>query len=133
MGYRSQVILAVAPEAASAFMALCAKDPKVLEFCHEADTFTSGYDREGDYFMFWDQIKWYEGYPEVDALQKFITALEDDDLSDYGEPKHPKRPDGQNVEWGEYFRFVRLGEDTDDLTESGWAFDSIGVTRSVYF
>ena len=133
MGYRSQVILAVTPEAASAFMALCAKDPKVLEFCHEADTFTSGYDREGDYFMFWDQCKWYEGYPEVDALQKFVTALEDDDLSDYGEPKHPKRPDGQNVEWGEYFRFVRLGEDTDDLTESGWAFDSIGVTRSVYF
>jgi len=133
MGYRSQVILAVTPEAASAFMALCAKDPKVLEFCHEADTFTSGYDREGDYFMFWDQIKWYEGYPEVDALQKFVTALEDDDLSDYGEPKHPKRPDGQNVEWGEYFRFVRLGEDTDDLTESGWAFDGIGVTRSVYF
>ena len=133
MGYRSQVVLAVAPEAASAFMALCAKDPKVLEFCHEADTFTSGYAREGDYFMFWDHIKWYEGYPEVEAIQAFVLALEDDDLSDYGESEPPKRPDGSDDQWGEYFRFVRLGEDTDDLTEKGWAFDGIGVTRSLYF
>ena len=133
MGYRSQVVLAVAPEAASAFMALCAKDPKVLEFCHKADTFTSGYAREGDYFMFWDHIKWYEGYPEVEAIQAFVLALEDDDLSDYGESEPPKRPDGSDDQWGEYFRFVRLGEDTDDLTEKGWAFDGIGVTRSLYF
>jgi len=133
MGYRSQVVLAIAPEAASAFMALCAKDPKVLEFCHEADTFTSGYAREGDYFMFWDHIKWYEGYPEVEAIQAFVLALEDDDLSDYGEAEPPKLPDGSDDQWGEYFRFVRLGEDTDDLTEKGWAFDGIGVTRSLYF
>jgi len=69
----------------------------------------------------------------VEAIQAFVLALEDDDLSDYGEPEPPKRPDGSDDQWGEYFRFVRLGEDTDDLTEKGWAFDGIGVTRSLYF
>jgi hypothetical protein len=79
MGYRSDVVLAIAPEAASAFMALCAKSPKVLEFCHDADQFKSGYAQEGDWFMYWTGIKWYESFPEVEALKQFIEMMDSDE------------------------------------------------------
>jgi len=134
MGYRSQVVLAIAPEAASAFMALQAKYPKVLELCNDADDFSSGYAQPGDWFMHWSHIKWYEGYPEIDVLNGFIDALEADDLSEYGEPEPPKRPDGTDDQWGEYFKFIRIGEDNDDLTEKGWGFQNdIFISRHIAF
>ena len=133
MGYRSQVVLAIAPEAASAFMALQAKHPEVLALCNDADDFSSGYNQEGDWFMHWSHIKWYEGYEDVDALIKFIDALESDDLSEYGEPESPKRPDGTDDEWGEYFKFIRLGENDDDTVQKGWGFIDIQIVRQIMF
>ena len=134
MGYRSDVVLAIAPEAASAFMALCAKCPKVLELCHDADVFKSGYAQEGDYFMSWTSIKWYESYPEIEALNEFIEMMASDNLTDYGEPEWPKRPDGSKDQWGEYFKFVRIGEDQEDVEQYGWGFQAdIGLQRSIYF
>ena len=85
MGYRSEVILAIAPEAAPAFMAMCAKYPKVLELCNEADIFRSGYESEGDWFMFWPGIKWYDCDEDVDQIQRFVEALCAADMTDYGE------------------------------------------------
>ena len=134
MGYRSEVVLAIAPEAASAFMALCAKSPKVMEFCHDADVFKSGYAQKGDWFMHWSHIKWYDSFPEIEALNEFVTMMECDNLTDYGEPEHPKRSDGSDDQWGEYFKFVRIGEDQDDVEDKGWGFQSdIGLQRSIYF
>ena len=134
MGYRSDVVLAIAPEAASAFMALCAKCPKVLEFCHDADQFKSGYAQEGDWLIYWTGVKWYEEFPEVGALKQFIEMMDSDNLTDYGEPENPKRDDGRDEAWGEYFKFVRIGEDQDDVEQSGWGFQSdIGLQRSIYF
>jgi len=133
MGYRSQVVLAIAPEAASAFMALQAKHPEVLELCNDADDFSSGYAQPGDWFIHWSYIKWYEGYPEIDVLNDFIDALESGDLSEYGEPESPKRSDGTDDQWGEYFKFIRIGEDNDDLTEKGWGFHDICVSRQIQF
>jgi hypothetical protein len=134
MGYRSEVILAVAPEAASAFMALCAKNPKVLEFCHEADEFKSGYAQEGDWLMYWSGIKWYESFPEIEALSAFIEMMGSDNLADYGEPSRPKRDDGSDAQWGEYFKFLRIGEDANDVEQYGWGFEAdIGVQRSICF
>ena len=133
MGYRSQVVLAIAPEAAHAFMALQAKHPEVLALCNDADDFTSGYAQSGDWLMHWSHIKWYEGYPEIDILNGFIDALESDDLSEYGEPEPPKRPDGTDDQWGEYFKFIRIGEDNDDLAEKGWGFHDICISRAIQF
>jgi len=133
MGYRSQVVLAIAPEAAPAFMALQAKYPKVLALCNDADDFSSGYARPGDWFIHWSHIKWYEGYPEIDVLNDFIDALEADDLSEYGEPESPKRLDGTDDQWGEYFKFIRIGEDNDDLAEKGWGFHDIQIIRQIVF
>ena len=133
MGYRSEVVLAIAPEAASAFMALCAKEPKVLELCQEADQFVSGRDQEGDWFMYWSGIKWYDAYEDVAALSQFIEMLDSDNLTDYGEPERPKRDDGTDDQWGEYFKFIRLGEDLDDTTDQGWAFPDICIQRTLSF
>ena len=94
MGYRSEVVLAIAPEASSAFMALCAKNPQVLELCQNADQFVSGRDTNGDWFMYWSDIKWYDSFDDIGALNEFVMMLESDNLTDYGEPDHPIRHDG---------------------------------------
>ena len=63
MGYRSEVVFAITPEVAPAFMALCAKTPSLHDLCFKHhDTLESGRHKEGDYLFQWDHIKWYESY-----------------------------------------------------------------------
>ena len=136
MGYRSDVVLAIAPEAAAAFMTMCAKHPKVLDLCHEADDFKSGYEQEGDYFMYWSDIKWYDDDPEISALNTFVERLDADDLTDYGEACAPRSKDGLSAgatQWHEYFKFIRIGEESADVENMGWGFDNIGYTRNINF
>ena len=128
MGYRSEVVLAVTPEASSAFMALCAKHPEVMQLCHDADIFKSGYEQPGDYFMHWSSIKWYDGFPEIARLMLFVEHLESDDPTEFGEKDDPE--DG---EWHECFKFIRLGEDPDDYDQRGYGFPDIQTYRSVSF
>ena len=130
MGYRSDVILGIAPEAAPAFMALTAKHPGLMQLCNEADKFESGFEQEGDWFMFWSSIKWYESYEEIDILNQFIEAMALDDLTEYGMPDNPVK-DGKEMEWAEFFRFIKLGEDNDDTTDSGYAFTGVHINRSI--
>jgi len=134
MGYRSDVVLAIAPEAASAFMALCAKEPKVLELCQQADNFESGYEQKGDYFMYWSGIKWYCDDPEIAAINSLVQALDSDDLFEYGEPDAPRCPNGNGTtQWHEYFKFIRIGEDLDDTECLGWGFNDIQMSRAINF
>ena len=133
MGYRSDVVLAVTPEAASAFMAMCAKYPKALELCNDADTFRSGYEREGDWFMFWSDIKWYDCDDDVNQVQRFVEALDSDDMTDYGEPECPKDHEGSETSWHEWFKFIRIGESNDDMEDCGWGFPDIRLQRSISF
>jgi len=128
MGYRSQVVLAISPEAAPAFLALCAKHPEVMQLCQDADNFTSGYERPGDYFMHWSTIKWYEDYPEIDLLYKFVCSLEEDNLADYGEKDNPL-----DMEWHECFKFIRLGEDDKDYDQRGYGLPDIMIHRDISF
>lgn len=134
MGYRSQVVLAIAPEAAHAFMALQAKHPEVMALCNDADEFMSGYETEGDYFMHWSDIKWYEDYPEIDSLMRFITAVtSDEDLDDYGESERPQNLEGGDIPWDFFIRFIRLGESHEDIEDLGGGFDDICISRSISF
>ena len=133
MGYRSDVLLAVTSEAAPAFMAMCAKYPKVLELCNEADIFRSGYESEGDWFMFWSNIKWYDCDGDVDQIQRFVEALCAADMADYGVDECPKHSDGNEAMWGEWFKFIRIGESNDDMEDCGWGFPDIRLQRSISF
>ena len=126
MGYRSEVVFAITPEVAPAFMALCAKIPSLHELCFKHhDTLESNRLEEGDYMFQWDHIKWYHSHEEISALDGFMTALESEDLSEYGE--HEVR------EWMYGFKFVRVGEDADDVEERGYGFDDIQLNRSISF
>ena len=138
MGYRSEVVLAVAPELAGAFLSLFAKNKEVEDLCRSADKFESGYREDGDWLMHWDHIKWYPSFPEIADIIDFIDAVESDDMSDYGlgDPPPGKRMDGTEYEanWCEYFRFVRIGEDMDDIDEHGYyCHGDIHVDRSISF
>ena len=133
MGYRSDVVLAIAPEAASAFMAMLAKHPQSMALCNDADTFQSGYEREGDWFVYWSSIKWYDGYEDVDPIRRFVEALESDDMTDYGEPECPKDGEGRECTWQEWFKFIRIGENNDDMEDCGWGFPDIRLHRSISF
>ena len=115
MGYRSQVVLAVTKEATPYFMAMLAKNPSVKRLCEDADTFRGDFDEAGGWIVQWDHIKWYDGYPEIDTINRFIESLESEDLAEYGEPE-----DASPVTWSDHFIFVKVGEDRDDINTSGF-------------
>ena len=113
MGYRSEVVLAVNKEIMPEFLAYLATndEAKRLVFsdhCH----LDQDYCGEGHLLVNWTSIKWYEGYPDVDVIEKFTCEMDAD------------------TDKGEMFRFVRVGEDYDDIEQRGYGFD-IFVNRSI--
>ena len=140
MGYRSQVVLAIAPELAGAFLSLFAKNKGVEDRCRQADKFESGYSEEGDYFMHWDGLKWYSSFPEIADILHFVESVESDDMSEYGltEEARPKGEARAGSEydryWAEFFRFIRIGEDQDDIVVFGdYCASDICVIRDISF
>jgi hypothetical protein len=115
MGYRSEVILAVGPEVMPQFMVTMAKSPEARKLCFaEADTMIKDYcDIEGAFLFRWDHIKWYDSFEEIEALQDFIEWCNSEDIE----------VDGKMQQAAEYFRFVRIGEETDDNEVDGCGFD----------
>ena len=131
MGYRSQVVLALDAKIVPAFMAMFAKNEEAQKLCTvHMDTLDTDYQGEGNWLIVWDGIKWYNSYPDVGAIIKFIEALNLDDLSEYG-MKNLEDSDGDGC--GGYFKFCRVGEDHDDIESDGWAFDDIAVQRDISF
>ena len=137
MGYRSQVLLVVDKHAAPAFMAMLAKNPEAHDLCfRDSDETRPGYDEPGDWLVRWDNIKWYESYKEVRAIQDFVEAMEASDLSEYGEAEAPLLSDSNGKknphhgDWNEHFKFIRIGEDYEDIETKGYAFD-IYVNRGI--
>ena len=107
MGYRSEVVLAVSKDLMPHFLGVFAKSPDTRTMVFkDHDYMNENYDGEGTFIVSWSGIKWYEGYPEVDALNDFIDKCDGDDIAGLEDP------------W-EHFRFLRLGEDSDDMVEKG--------------
>ena len=106
MGYRSEVVLAVSGEIAPYFMAMLAKNPSAKKLCEDADTFQGNFDESGGWLAHWNCIKWYGSYPEIEILNRFIEAMESEDLSEYGEPA------GSQTDWNDHYTFVKVGEDS---------------------
>jgi hypothetical protein len=129
MGYRSEVVLAVNAKIVPALMVMFANSEEAQRLCtKECDELLTDYDGAGNWLMRWDSIKWYESFPEIAMLNSFIQALECDDLSEYG---LKALDDWEGAEYAELFSFVRIGEDTDDIDQRGYGFDSIGISRSI--
>ena len=135
MGYRSEVVLAIDAKIVPAFMAMFAKceatQKLCTQYCHELNT---DYDGEGNWFMRWDGIKWYESCTEIAMLTSFIEAMNCDDLSEYGMKEDGEALSGeQHVTLESFYSFVRIGEDSDDVEMMGHAFESIGISRSINY
>jgi len=131
MGYRSQVVLALDAKIVPAFMAMFAKNEEAQKLCTvHIDTLDTDYQGDGNWLMVWEGIKWYQSYPDVGPVVKFIEALNLDDLSEYG-MKEIEGSRGRGHD--EYFKFCRVGEDYNDIESDGWAFDDIAVQREISF
>ena len=129
MGYRSEVILAVDAKIVPALMAAFAKCEQTQKMCtQDTDNLDTNYDGEGNWLMRWDHIKWYDSYPEVAMIVKFIEGLECEDLSEFG-----LKDDDDAADYSELFKFVRIGEDMDDNETRGYGFENIYVVRSITF
>ena len=92
MGYRSQVALALCHDADQLLQANAKMIPALASLIKDNES-------NAPERYYWDHIKWYDGYPEVDALNRFLGFLECHDYQ---------------------FGFIRLGEESDDNEQMGY-------------
>ena len=112
MGYRSEVVLAIDAKLVPALMTVFAKCEATQKLCtQECDELDTDYDGDGNWFMRWDGIKWYESYPEIAMLTSFVEAIESDDLTEFG---------------------IKALDDHDGEVK-GYCFESIGISRSIHY
>ena len=125
MGYRSEVVFIVAKEVMPQFLVTMAKSPEARKMCFsETDTRIKDYCGEGNILFNWAAIKWYEGYEEIDAIVDFM---------DWCDMEMIETDDGDQWDAVEFYRFCRVGEDTDDNVMRGWAFRDVCIERSIAF
>ena len=132
MGYRSEVVLAVSKKMMPHFLGhLSQCDGAAYKFVFmETDQKIEGYDGEGTTVFSWSNVKWYEDhFPEVKAINDFVTIN-----TDYLSSVCKDFDNTDNDEYHANFRFVRLGEDNNDVVVRGYLCDSdIGFRRELTF
>ena len=113
MGYRSQVVLALAEPLIPQFMVTMAKCPQARLMCFgDGDCKRDFQGEKGSLFFEWSYIKWYDSFEEVQAIEDFLSWAED-----------KLEIDGKEIDGDEHFRFVRIGEEYEDIEVRGYAFD----------
>jgi|TARA_R110000824_G_C15015144_1_gene657792 hypothetical protein len=101
MGYRSEVLLIVGKEAMPLFLTALAREPKARDLCFNyRDQYEKDYEEVGSMLFNWTEIKWYDNYPDIQAIESFMDNCDTEDLD-------------------EHYRFVRIGEDDRDIEERG--------------
>jgi len=122
MGYRSEVVIAISKDLMPHFLTVFAKEPGCRPMVFkDHDYMNEDYDGKETFVVSWSDVKWYESYPEVDAINDFIERCEGDEIEGLENP------------W-DHFRFMRLGEDTEDMVEKGYLHASdICFHRSISF
>ena len=122
MGYRSQVVLAIGEALMPQFMVTMAKSPQARAMCFgDGEPQRDFQGEKGSLFFEWDGIKWYDSYEEIQAIEDFINWAED--KLEIG---------GKEIDGDDHFRFVRLGEEYEDIEIRGYGFD-IHPVRSIEY
>ena len=126
MGYRSQVVLAISKHL-TPFLTLKVTQNKAAESLvfADADTFDRDYGGDKSWLIVWDSIKWYESYEDIQALEKFIEEACSDE--------YEFEVDGQAEASSEHIRFVKVGEESDDIECRGDGFWDIYPTTSICY
>ena len=126
MGYRSQVVLAISKHL-TPFLTLATSQnaaAQTLVFKH-ADYFERNYENEKSWLIRWDGIKWYESYEDIQTLEKFIQEAASDE--------YEFEVDGEIQASSEHIKFVRVGEESDDIEMSGVGFWDIYPNTSICY
>jgi hypothetical protein len=123
MGYRSHVVLAIGEALVPQFMVTLAKCPEARVLCFgDADKQERDFqDEKGSFFFEWEGIKWYDSFEEIRAITDFMDWAQD--RLKIGD----KEIDGED-----FYRFVRIGEEYDDIETRGWGFE-IHPVRSIEY
>ena len=121
MGYRSHVVLAIAEPLVPQFLVTLAKSPEARTLCFgDADKQERDFqDEKGSFFFEWQDIKWYDSYEPIQAIEDFLNWATD-----------RMEIAGKEIDGEDYYRFVRIGEDHDDIETRGWGFE-IHPVRSI--
>jgi hypothetical protein len=116
MGYRSEVIFACTADAVPILLAEAGNSAalKQILFSESDQKLIGDYDSEGSYLFRWDHIKWYDGYPWAQAFSQMVAKMEEK-LGD------------------EAYRWIRIGEELDDVEIKGYGFDHIYVRREIEY
>ena len=133
MGYRSEVVLYVGPEVMPQFLTTMAKCSETRSMCFkDHERMVKDYGGEKGSFLFkWGWIKWYDSYPEVQAITDFMDWCDGEEV-----PTGEQNADGEDITVSacDFFRFVRIVEDMDDSEQRGDAmWGDICISRSIDF
>jgi len=99
MGYYSEVVIAIESDTFEQAAILNTKFPREL-FKLKGNTLFDDAEKEIDNYLFTFNGKWYEGYPEIEAVMRFLETLDE-----------------------EQYGFLRVGEEPGDTEEHGLPYD----------
>ena len=110
MGYRSQIAVAIKQEVYQNFLKGKNEgdNEKIISLIQSTDKMSN---LHGDILLYWESIKWYPGYPDVDAFMLSLNSLNHED-----------------------YYFIELGEDVEDTTIQGSWWDNpfeLTINRSI--
>ena len=72
MGYRSQVVLAISKELVPFLLLATSKCKETEELGCKYGKLSRDYENDKSWLLVWEDIKWYEGYSDIDAIEQFL-------------------------------------------------------------
>ena len=117
MGYRSEVAFAIHPDKVADFLAVLSTSEAALDLCRGSDNgIQTDIFMKGDMFIEISGVKWYDDYESVQIIDKFIADTIDEDNGP------------------EMVRFLRIGEDYDDIQVCGeYAYEFLCVSPAAIY
>jgi hypothetical protein len=135
VGYRSEVVLVVGKEVMPQFMVTMSKCQGARAMCFGDAERHENYDGDGNMLFRWSWIKWYDSDDAVRAIEDFMDWCDGEDVPVSEEQKAAdKSPTPVTHRDGdECYKFVRIGDEYDDIETRGCGFYDVGVSREVTF
>ena len=135
MGYRSEVVLVVGKEVMPQFMVPMAKSPQARSLCFGEATRHEDYEEKGNMLFAWDSIKWYDSYEGVAAIGDFLDWCDSEmvPVSDEQKAQDKSPTPVTHVDGDECYKFVRVGEEVEDIEHRGSGFWDVAVSRRIEF
>ena len=101
MGYRSEVAIAFTDHAVRLLNAIMEHESAMRTLVGECENTINMNEEDKGGKLHWCDIKWYEGYPEIDRMESLLQQIPDED-----------------------YHFIRLGEESHDIEERGGFYGS---------